>query len=967
MGVRAWRIAALLGLAVALATTLASAQAGAALGTDRYIVRLSEPPLASYRGGIAGLAATNPAATGSARLNPASPASKAYLDHLSTRHAAVRTAMQAALGRTVAVPFTYRYAFNGFTAVLTEQEAAAVSRLPGVSDVEKEFVRELQTDVGPAWIGAPGIWNGADTGGLAGTKGEGVVVGVIDTGINHDHPSFADKGGDGYDHVNPRGIFYGLCDPLLGKPFCNDKLIGVWDFTGTTPEDDNQHGSHTASTAAGNVVTAVLNAPTTSLTREISGVAPHANLITYKACIAAGCLSPSLTAAIDQATADMVDVINYSIGGGPTDPWGDADSEAFLGARDAGIFVAASAGNDGPGAETVGSPANAPWLLSVGASTHNRALKNSLTSMSGGKTAPPATIEGKSFTSGYGPAPIVHAADYGDRLCGAPFAPGTFKGQIVICERGVNPRVEKGRNVEVGGAGGMVLANSAADGEGLVGDPHELPAVHIGYRDAQALEAWVRDGGTGHTATIAGTTIDTAAENGDVMAGFSSRGPNKPVPGVLKPDITGPGVDVLAAVKTPEEFGILSGTSMSSPHLAGAATLIRAVHPTWTPAEVQSALMATALDSGVRKEDGVRPADSLDMGAGRVDLTKAARAGFVLDEQGVDFVAANPAKGGDPTQLNLASLTSADCVGTCTWKRTVRGTAAGTWSVKTSGPRALKLTVSPSRFTLAPGATQELTVTADVSKLPAGKYAFGRITFAASGLPDLHFPVTVLPGGTAKPVEIETTSTAGTHVVSVTSPIEIRDLSTRISGLTKGVVETRTVEQDPTPLDPYDTNVGTFTVLVDVPAGSRFVAAEIGNTTATDLDLFVGRDDDGDGQAELAEELCRSASETAMESCRLGDPEGGRYWIRVQNWLTGGTVVDRVDLVAAVVPGTSAGNLTASGPKSVPANTPFDVALAWNEPRLAVGETWFGLVELGADRKNPANAGSLFVTLTRTG
>ncbi len=961
------RILLALGTLVAFATVLVGAQPSAATSADRYIVQLTDPPLASYRGGTAGLAATNPAALGQVRLDPKSAASKAYLDYLAGRQSAVQAALQTTLGRTVAFPYSYRYAFNGFTAVLTEQEANSVANLAGVADVQKDYVRELQTDVGPAWIGAPGVWSGADTGGLPGTKGEGVVVGVIDTGINHDHPSFADKGGDGYDHANPRGTFYGLCDPVLGKPFCNDKLIGVYDFTGTTPEDDNQHGSHTASTAAGNVVSAVLNAPTLTLTREISGVAPHANLITYKAC-GPRCEGASLTAAIDQATADMVDVINYSIGGGPSDPWNDSDSEGFLGARDAGIFVAVSAGNDGPGAETVGSPANAPWLLSVGASTHNRSLKNSLTSMSGGKTAPPATLYGKSFTTGYGPASIVHAADFGDRLCSAPFLPGTFKGQIVICERGVNPRVEKGRNVELGGAGGMVLANSAADGEGLVGDPHELPAVHIGYRDAQALEAWVRDGGTGHTATIAGTTVDTAAVNGDVMAGFSSRGPNKPAPGVLKPDITGPGVDILAAVKTPEEFGILSGTSMSSPHLAGSATLVRALHPDWTPAEVQSALMSTALDSGVRKEDGVRPADSFDMGAGRIDLTKAGRAGFVLDEQGPDYVAANPETGGDPTTLNLASLTSADCVGTCTWTRTLRGTTTDSWTVKTSGPRALKLTVSPSRFTLAAGATQVLTVTADVSRLPAGKYAFGRITLASgSGASEGHFPVTVLPGGTPKPVEIETTSTTGTQVVSVTSPIEIRDLATRISGLTQGVVETRTVEQDPTPLDPYDTNVGTFTVLVDVPAGSRFIAAEIGDTTATDLDLFVGRDDDGDGQAELAEELCRSASDTAFESCSLGDPDGGKYWIRVQNWLTGGLVLDDVDLVVAVVPGSSAGNLTATGPKTVPANTPFDVTLAWNVPGLDPGETWFGLVELGADRKNPANAGSLFVKLTRTG
>ncbi|HWG55547.1 MAG TPA: S8 family serine peptidase, partial [Gaiellaceae bacterium] len=538
---------------------------------------------------------------------------------------------------------------------------------------------------------------------------------------------------------------------------------------------------------------------------------------------------------------------------------------------------------------------------------------------------------------------------------------------IVICRRGVNPRVEKGRNVELGGAGGMVLVNTAAEGEGIVGDAHELPAVHLGYNDAKVLEAWVLDGGTGHTATIAGTTVSVAPENGDIMAGFSSRGPNKPAPGVLKPDITGPGVDILAAVNTPAEYGILSGTSMSSPHLAGSAALLRALHRDWTPAEVQSAIMTTARDSGVRKEDGVRSADSFDMGAGRVDLTTAGRAGFVMNEETAKYTGADPAAGGDPTTLNIPSLTHANCVGTCTWTRTIKGTVAGSWKVTTSGPRNLKLTVSPASFTLAPGQTQTLTISADVSKLPAGKYAFGRVTLASSAAPEAHFPVVVLPGGTAQPVDIETTSTTGTKTVTVTSPIEIKSLSTRVSGLTRGVVENRTLEQDPTPLDPYDTSVGTFTVLVDVPAGARFIASEIAETTATDLDLFIGRDDDGDGQAELAEELCRSASETAFESCRLSEPEGGKYWIRVQNWLTGGLLLDDVELVAAVVPGTDAGNLTVSGPKTVAANTPFDVTLAYNVPTLGVGETWFGLVELGSDRKNIGNAGSLFVRLERTG
>jgi len=970
-----WRGALVLVAAIGLAAGVTSAGAGtesAAGEASRYIVRLADAPLASYRGGIAGLAATNPAARGEVKLDPASAASKAYLQLLATKHAAFENAMTAALGRSVAVRFRYRYAYNGVAVQLAPHEAGAVERLPGVESVQPDFMRRLTTDAGPAWIGAPAIWDGSGTAGASGTKGEGVVVGVIDTGVNHDHPSFAARGGDGYVHRNPRGRFYGLCDPVLGRPFCNAKLIGVWDFTGTSPEDDNQHGSHTASTAAGNVVSARMIAPTITIDRNISGVAPHANLITYKACIAVGCLGTSLVAAIDQATADAVDVINYSIGGGPTNPWSDADSEAFLAARDAGVFVATSAGNDGSRPETVGSPANAPWLLSVGASTHNRTFINAVANMTGGATAPPGDLRGAGVTSGYGPAPIVHAADFGDALCGAPFAPGTFDGEIVICERGVNPRVEKGRNVQLGGAGGMVLVNTAVDGESTVGDAHNLPAVHLGFTAGRQLTDWVGDGGSGHTAGITGSVLDESSSNGDVTAGFSSRGPNKPLPGVLKPDVTAPGVDVLAAVNTtnplaPPEFGILSGTSMSSPHAAGAAALVRAVHRTWTPAEVQSALMTTA-STAVRDDDGVRPADSFDMGAGRIDLTRAARAGLTLDVPTAEFAGADPEAGGDPTALNLASLAYAGCEGTCSWTRMVKSRLGqpATWRARTTAPRGLRLDVSPSSFTLGPGGTQTITVTADVSRLALGQWLHAALMLEPQQgvAPSTRLPIAILTGE-PQSVEAESTGTSGSTTVSVTSNVDIKDLQTVVSGLTEGNVTNELLPQDPTPLDPYDAPVGTFHILVQVPAGSRVLASEIVDTTSIDLDLFVGIDTNGDGTPQESEEICRSASDTAFESCKLASPEGGTYWVMVQNWL--GLGVNPVELLTVVLAGSDVGNLTASGPKSVKAGTPFDVTLAWDEPAMEVDDTWFGFVELGSDKQHPNNAKSLFVAIRRTG
>jgi len=418
----------------------------------------------------------------------------------------------------------------------------------------------------------------------------------------------------------------------------------------------------------------------------------------------------------------------------------------------------------------------------------------------------------------------------------------------------------------------------------------------------------------------------------------------------------------------PPEYGILSGTSMSSPHAAGAAALVRAVHRTWTPAEVQSALMTTA-HTGVRDDDGVKPADAFDMGAGRIDLTKAARAGLTLDVPVDAFAAADPAAGGDPTSLNLASLAFAGCEGTCSWTRTVKSRAGQTttWRAKTTGgPRALRLTVSPSSFTLAPGATQTITVTADVSKLALGQWLHAALHLEPEGgaVAATRMPIAIRTGELQN-VEAESTGTSGSTTATVVSRVDVKDLQTVVSGLTKGVTANELLVQDPTPLDPYDAEVGTFTVLVEVPAGARLLAAEIVDTTSLDLDLFVGIDENGDGVAQESEEVCSSASDTAFESCTLSSPAGGTYWVMVQNWL--GFGIDEVELATAVVGGTDAGNLTVSGPKSVKAGEPFQVTLSWNEPSMAVDDTWFGLVELGSDRKHPNNAKSLFVTLRRTG
>jgi len=743
--------------------------------TGRFIVLLDEPPLARYAGGIAGLAATAREETGADRLDVGTAASRAYLAHLDARQATVVGLAGAALGRSLDVFGNYRVTLNGFAAVMSGAEAGVVASIPGVSRVGPDANRYLQTDNGPEWIGAPGIWDGSESGGVA-TKGEGIVAGVIDTGVNHDHPSFADIGGDGFNHTNPRGTYYGLCNPINGAPFCNEKLIGVYDFTGTGPEDDNGHGSHTASTTAGNVVDAALVGPTITIERPISGVAPHANLITYKACVttpAIGtCPISALLLAIDQATADAVDVVNFSIGGGSSDPWADFDALAMLNGRAAGVFFSVSAGNDGPGASTIGSPADAPWVMAVGANTHDREFINTLESMSGGSSAAPADTVGASVTTSLGSTPIVYAGDFGYPLCGEgpanagtgeaainPFTPGTFQGQIVVCDRGTYGRVEKSQNVMEGGAGGFVLANDEPSGDSVVADAYPIPGVNVGFDDGVVLKAWLADG-AGHVAAIGGTVANEDVANADIMASFSSRGPNPAGGDILKPDVTAPGVDILAAFHTPAtaiggptEFGVISGTSMSSPHAAGSAVLVRALHPDWSPAEVQSALMTSSFTSlpgagrevhEVLKEDGATSADPFDMGAGRVNLHAAGRAGIVLDETAEDYTAADPALDGDATTINTASLAQDACEGTCGWHRTLTGAANGTVSWTASGTGGdMALTVEPASFSLAPGEEVTITVTADVTTAPPDAWQFGTVTLTPSdgSVAGAHLPV----------------------------------------------------------------------------------------------------------------------------------------------------------------------------------------------------------------------------------
>ena len=981
-----------------------------------WIVHFDEEPLASFRGGAIGgshakmgaLAATSPAVTGEARLDVDSPASQAYRATLASLREERLAQASARIGRKLEPLFVYDVATNGMAVEMTEAEAQALARVDGVASLTPEFVRKPATDAGPQWIKANMLWGGP--GGASGNRGEGKIVGVIDTGINPQHRSFSDTG-----IQNPRSGYLGLCATSTTAG-CNKKLIGIYDHT--TGAGDNAgaeandgidlggHGTHVAATAAGNSLSIALTTGAYSL----SGVAPKANIISYKACEEEALCRGSWTlAAIDQAVADKVDVINYSIGGGERDPWGYSDTIAMLKARDAGVVVVVAAGNEGPQPSTHTTPGSVPWVIGVANVSHDRADVARVT-LSGGATSPPGngTLLGASrTTTAYGPAPIVYGGNHGSALCAtgsdvdalppststSPWSGQPFTGQIVVCDRGTYARVTKGLNVKNAGGGGMVLVNQAADGDSLVADPHELPASHLGYADGAALKAWLGSG-SGHTATIGKSSVERLAALGDVLAASSGRGP---VSGDwLKPNLAAPGTNILAAYKSvdgdAQRFAYMSGTSMATPHVAGAVLLLRKAHPDWDPSQVESALQTTARAS-VKLPDGVTPATVNDAGAGTIDISKAVRAALYFPVSGTEFRAANPnpAFGGKPRDLNLPALVDGACFVSCSFTRTVRNMGdRATWRVSNT-MQGGSLSVSPAEFTLEVNGSQTLTFTyTPGSAVSYGRWIDGAVKMVRTGggSPDVVLPVTIRPTAGTLPAAVEIAGSGESAIgESGWRDVDLAGLvalpSARFSGsdLVQPLTAQPTVPQDTTPADRYDglstAHEGTrFLRLTATQSGRMRFRTEVASATASDIDLFVGTAASATALPTEASQLCAAFEVNGNEKRAVCDLEldvvaGDRFWMLVQNYQSSAAGSDVVSVAAALVPlSVSAApmasrTLVATGPGSTGLRDAFKVRVGWDDPTFVQGESRWGHLLLGADDSNPAGVGAVLVKLER--
>ena len=351
---------------VSLASVEKAETASSAAALESYIVKFGETGVLHYAGDVPGMRETRPQANGLRKLDAKSPASLAYRDYLRQIRETRMVEISAAISRPIAADHDYDIMFHSVALDLTAAEAQRLRSVPGVISVELGGTYELDTDAGPALIGAPNVWNGNAVPGGASVRGENVVVGIIDSGSNADHPSFAND-------ITPSCGFTEVSPKLISTKDCLEA-----NCVGGNPEDSDPsgtgHGVHTASTAAGNALTPPLTVVDVELLMPISGVAPCAKVRTYKVCATNSCSGTAITAAIQEAIVDQVDVLNYSISGGRS-PWTDAD-RLFLDAINADIFVAASAGNTNA---TIANPVGqvnhrGPWMMSVANSTHDRVV-----------------------------------------------------------------------------------------------------------------------------------------------------------------------------------------------------------------------------------------------------------------------------------------------------------------------------------------------------------------------------------------------------------------------------------------------------------------------------------------------------------------------------------------------------------------------------------------------------------------
>jgi Subtilase family/Fibronectin type-III domain/PA domain/Peptidase inhibitor I9 len=993
-------------LALGLALTALALAAGAQTAERKgYIIQLADDPAASYSGGVAGLAATRPAA--GQRFNVTGANVQAYMAYLDNK----ATALASAAVPNAQIYARYGVALNGFAAQLTDAEVRKLATTPGVVAIMADIAEQIDTSHTPTFLGlttpVTGGWSRLDGSGRQ-IKGEDIIIAHVDTGVWPENPSFSDK----VDAVTGKPVpYYAAGNVVYGPPpakwvgtcqtgqgftaaMCNNKLIGAQYFNAGwlvarpnpsqwwsmeyvhSPRDADGHGSHTLSTSGGNQGVDALVAGSVSIS-GVSGIAPRARVASYKACYTAtngpgdvngGCFPSDTLAAINKAVADGVDVINYSIGGSRTS-FTDITQTAFRNAALAGVVVSASAGNANtfPGNATTVAHIS-PWLMTVGNSTHDRYTEAVVTLGANG------TVQGASFqTAGLSAKTLIWSRNAGfgapaaqgsnQALClgaadgvAALLDPAKVAGKIVVCDRGTNALVNKVTNAKTAGALGVIIQNTTAANNTTPLISAVLPTVHVPVSGFTAVTTEAAANGT----AAFGGGIQVAGVVAPVMSNSSSRGPNQADVNILKPDITAPGTDIIAAyahrgltqaqrdaiaggnlaAATPY-YEMISGTSMSSPHNAGMAALLRQLNPTWSPWAIKSALMTSATQN-VKLANGAADPSPWGYGAGHANPNAALGTTVVYDTTNANHMAyyTGTLPGGS-SSLNLASMTRGNAVGTATFTRTLtnKGSVTQTFNA-TAALAGFAVTVTPSTLTLTPGQSVSFTVAATPTTAPQNAYVFGNVTWT-SATNTLRSPLTVRYTTFSGLTSLVDTRAVGTRVWSVAT-----GFSGPMQVTPSGMVPATQTNVAVSTTGPTEQCAADF----NVPAGTKVVRAQMFNSetqngAATDIDLYLYR-----VVGATRTQVGASESGTTDELISVSNPTAGTYRACAVAFAPVGQLRSSVINTWAV--GGPATSLKAFGAANAVSGGTASIGVAWN---VAPGARYLGVIEV----TNPPNAAVL--------
>jgi minor extracellular serine protease Vpr len=619
----------------------------------------------------------------------------------------------------------YDISLNAVAVKLNGETLATVAIAPQVQTAQYEgLYYPLALDPDLALISAPLAWQ---AGGIAANAGQGVKVAIVDTGIDVTHPCFSDAG-------------YAAQTQLGDRRFTNNKVIVAKVFNNKTPSRNftaealQDHGTHVAGTVACNASTAA-SVDGVTIPQGVTGVAPKALLGNYN--IFPGDVtnarSEDILNALDAAYADGFDVANMSLGGGAHGIQ-DLLTIAVDDLDQAGMVVAVAAGNSGPGLFTVESPGSAKRALTAGAATVGHFVAAPISA--GGKSYPGIAGDFGTQTADL-TAPLDAVSGTGanglDTAC-SPLGAGSLTGTIAMVARGTCTFSTKVRNAQGAGAIAVIVSNNVA-GDGIAmgqdGTPDQptIPAYMVSLADGAPVAA-----ASGTNVTIGSGKAYFITGNDDFMAAFSSQGPTD-VDFRVKPDVVAPGVNVLSSIphqfcSSPPCFAFFQGTSMATPHLAGSAAVVQWVHPTWSSAQIRSAIVNTADQGTLKRSTGTGVETGVNViGAGRENLASAVAAKVALDPVSVSFGAIPSGSGQTQTfDVQVSDLTG----------------GGGTYAVSiTAGDASVAYSVSPASVSLAPNGSSTVTVTMTAVKGAVGLNHQGQVTIS-NGSPVAHAAVYTL-------------------------------------------------------------------------------------------------------------------------------------------------------------------------------------------------------------------------------